>query len=77
MVMEEETHFAPATRKTSEQILKEYELIGSQKFFTEIFGAITGTGAVIDENRQIVYANDEFLSLLGINTLESVLGKRP
>ena len=77
MVMEDETHFTPATRTTSEQVLKEYELVGSQKFFNEIFGAIAGIGAVIDENRQIVYANDEFLSLLGINTLDSILGKRP
>ena len=75
--MEEKTHFAPAVRSTTEQILKEYELIGSQKFFTEIFGAMTGIGAVIDKNRQIVYANDDFLSLLGIKTLEPILGKRP
>jgi len=32
---------------------------------------------VIDKNRQIVYANNEFLSLLGINSLEPVLGRRP
>jgi K+-sensing histidine kinase KdpD len=75
--MEEETHFAPAVRSTAEQILKEYELVGSQKFFTEIFGSITGIGAVIDKNRQIVFANDDFLSMLGINTLELILGKRP
>jgi hypothetical protein len=75
--MEEDTHFAPAVRSTSEQILKEYELVGSQKFFTEIFGAMTGIGAVIDKNRQIVYANDDFLSFLGIKTLEPILGKRP
>jgi hypothetical protein len=76
-VMEDETYFAPAVRTTAEKILKEYELVGSQKFFTEIFGSMTGVGAVIDENRQIVYANDDFLTLLGINTLESILGKRP
>ena len=75
--MEEETHFAPALRSTKEQIFKEFELVGSQKFFTEIFGALTGIGAVLDENRQIVYANNDFLSLLGIDTLESILGKRP
>jgi nitrogen-specific signal transduction histidine kinase len=75
--MEEKTHFAPAVRSTTEQILNEYELVGSQKIFTEIFGAMTGIGAVIDKNRQIVYANNEFLSLLGINTLETILGKRP
>jgi len=75
--MEEKTHFAPAVRSTTEQILKEYDLVGSQKFFTEVFGAMTGIGAVIDKNRQIVYANDDFLSLLGINSLDPILGKRP
>jgi PAS domain-containing protein len=75
--MEEKTHFAPAIRSTTEEILKEYEMVGSQKQFTEIFGAMTGIGAVIDNNRQIVYANDDFLSFLGINTLEPILGKRP
>ena len=75
--MEEETHFAPSVRSTKEQILKEFELVGSQKFFTEILGTLTGIGAVLDENRQIVYANNDFLSLLGIDSLEPILGKRP
>jgi K+-sensing histidine kinase KdpD len=75
--MEEETHFAPAIRSNKEQILKEFELVESQRLFTEILGALTGIGAVLDENRQIVYANNDFLSFLGIGTVESILGKRP
>jgi nitrogen-specific signal transduction histidine kinase len=75
--MEDETHFAPALRSTKEQIFKEFELVGSQKFFTEMLGALTGIGAVLNENRQIVYANNDFLSLLGIDSVESILGKRP
>jgi hypothetical protein len=75
--MDESTHFAPALRSAAEQILKEYELIGSQKIFTEIFGSLTGIAGVIDKNRQLVYANNELLSLLGIKTLEPILGKRP
>jgi K+-sensing histidine kinase KdpD len=75
--MDEGTHFASAKRTPADKILKEYELVGSEKFFTEIFGAITGIGAVIDQNRQIVYANENFLTLFGINTLETILGKRP
>ena len=75
--MEDESHYAPALRTTAEKIISEFELVGSQKFFTEIFGSMTGIAAVIDQNRQIVYANNEFLSLLGIHSLESVLGKRP
>jgi hypothetical protein len=75
--MRRKTHFAPAIRSTSQQILDEHELVGSQKLFTEIFGAMTGIGAVVDKNRQIVYSNDELLSILGINSIESILGKRP
>jgi K+-sensing histidine kinase KdpD len=74
--MEDETHFAPAVRSTKEQIFKEFDLVGSQNFFTAMFGALTGIGAVLNENRQIVYANDDFLSLLGIDSVESILGKR-
>jgi nitrogen-specific signal transduction histidine kinase len=75
--MEKKTHFASAERSTFEEILRESDLVGSQKFLTEVFGAMTGIGAVIDKNRQIVYANDEFLSLLGLNSLDQILGKRP
>jgi K+-sensing histidine kinase KdpD len=74
---EDKSHFAPAIRSTTEQILKEYEIVDSQKYFTKIFGAMTGIGAVIDKNRQIVYANDDLLAMLGINSLELILGKRP
>ena len=73
---EEKTYFASAIRSTPEEIHKEFELVESQKFFHEIFGTFTGVAAVIDKNRQIVYANDDFLAFLEISSLESVLGKR-
>jgi K+-sensing histidine kinase KdpD len=75
--MENDTHFASAERSSTEQILNEYDIVGSHKIFTEIFGSMTGIGAVVNRNRQIVYANDEFLELLGIKSLEPLLGKRP
>ena len=75
--MENKTHFASAERSTAQQILEEYKIAGSQKFFTEIFGAMTGIGAVIDKNRQVIYSNNEFLSLLGITSVDQILGKRP
>ncbi len=75
--MEENTHFAPALRSTHEEILKENELVSSEKLFNEIFGAMGGMNAVIDKNRQIIYANNEFLALLGLKTVEPILGKRP
>jgi nitrogen-specific signal transduction histidine kinase len=75
-LMEDSTYYAPAERSSSEQILKEKDLIYSQEFFSKLFGAMNGIGAVINNNRQIIYANNELLSLLGINTLEPILGKR-
>lgn len=75
--MEEKTHFAPATRSTADEINKENELVRSQKLFNEIFGAMGGMNAVIDSNRQIIYANNEFLTLLGLKTVEPILGQRP
>jgi signal transduction histidine kinase len=75
--MEEKTHFAPAKRSTKEEILSEQELVASQKFFNEIFGTVAGIGAVIDKNRQIVFANYDFLAFLGLKSLDPILGKRP
>jgi nitrogen-specific signal transduction histidine kinase len=75
--MEEETHFAPSRRSTPEEILSEHELIASQKLFNEIFGSMTGISAIIDRNRQIIYTNSDFLTMLGLKTVEPILGKRP
>jgi signal transduction histidine kinase len=75
--MDENTHFAPALRSSIEAILNEHELVDSQKLFSEIFGAMAGISAIINSNRQIVYANNEFLDFLGLKSLEPVLGKRP
>ncbi|HZY26568.1 MAG TPA: HAMP domain-containing sensor histidine kinase [Bacteroidales bacterium] len=77
ILMENKTHYASAERSTTQQILDEYNIAGSQRIFTDIFGALTGIGAVIDKNRQVIYSNDEFLSLLGISSVELILGKRP
>ena len=64
-------------RSSSEQILDEHELVSSQKFFTEIFGSITGIGAIINKNRQIVFVNEDFMKVLKIDDIVSILGKRP
>lgn len=74
--MKENSYFASPLRSSSEEILNEHELISSQRLFTELFGSITGISAVINKNRQIVYSNNDFLEMLGVKTLEPVLGKR-
>ena len=74
---EEKTYFAPANRSTANDIVQENKQVGSQEFFTKIFNAMTGIWAVMDKNRQIVYANDELISLMGIKSSDLILGKRP
>ena len=75
--MEKNTHFAPALRSSSDQIHTEHEFVVSQELFVEIFSAVSGISAVLDNNRQVIYANKELLTLLGITTLDPILGKRP
>jgi hypothetical protein len=75
--MGKSTHFAPAIRSTSDQILKENEFVASQKIFGEIFGAMSGINAVLDNNRQIIYANNDFLDFFGLKSLDPILGMRP
>jgi hypothetical protein len=74
--MEEKPQLAPALRHSIADILDQHDLIASQKLFSEIFGAIAGISAVVNKNRQIVYANDPFLEFLGIKSLEPILGRR-
>jgi len=74
--MEEKPFSILTLRSSVEEILNDNELIASQKLFTEIFGSLAGISAVINNQRQIVYANDTFLEFLGIKSIEPVLGKR-
>lgn len=75
--MDSGTHFARPERSSPEDIKQSFGLLDSEKMFLDVLGAISGISAVLDKNRQIVYANDEFLNLLGIKSLEPILGKRP
>ena len=75
--MEQETFFAPAERSSDDVILKENEIVASIKLFNEIFGVMSGIGALLNDNRQVIYSNKEFLDFIGLESLEPVLGKRP
>ncbi|MBK9391125.1 MAG: GHKL domain-containing protein [Bacteroidetes bacterium] len=75
--MEKKTFYASADRSSLDEILSEKELVSSQRLFTELFGSLTGISAIINHNRQIIFANIEFLELLGIKSIEPILGKRP
>jgi nitrogen-specific signal transduction histidine kinase len=75
--MEQETHYASPERSSLQDINEANKLLATDISFLNILGAVSGITAILDENRQIVYANNELLDLLGISSIESVLGKRP
>ena len=58
-----------------ETSLSEKDFIVAQKLFTELFETITGIAAIVDQNRHIVYANNDFLDLFCIDNIELILGK--
>jgi signal transduction histidine kinase len=74
--MVEKINFAAAITAISDQIHKENEFVASNKLFSEIFGGLGGIYAVMDNNRQIIYANNDFLDLFGAKTLDEIVGKR-
>jgi signal transduction histidine kinase len=77
MSTDNQTQFAPAERSVPEEIKMSYSLLESEKVFLDAFGSVSGITAILDNNRQIIYANDGFLKLLGMDSLELILGRRP
>ena len=71
------TEFLPAKRAPKEQILKSYEYFNSEKLIRPIFDAIPGYFLILNECRQVVYANTKLSSVLHGKEIKSILGLRP
>jgi signal transduction histidine kinase len=76
-MIETGSHFAKPDRSSEDEIRSDHNILASEKLFLDVFGTFSGIAAIIDRNRQIVYGNNELLGLLGIESLDLVLGKRP
>jgi signal transduction histidine kinase len=75
--MEKATNFAPPERSSAENINSDNSFLVEERTLLDMLGAISGITAILDDNRQIVYANKDLLYLLGIESLDAILGKRP
>ncbi|MFN8240128.1 MAG: ATP-binding protein [Bacteroidales bacterium] len=71
------TGYASPGRSDYSEIKEDLEIISGEKTLIDLMAAINGIAAIINENRQIVYANNEFIGALGFMTLEELLGRRP
>jgi diguanylate cyclase (GGDEF)-like protein len=71
------TEYASAERMDREGLLLQYHLWAEQLPTLLISNSIPGLILVLNEHRQIVFSNDEFMHLGNYNSFEDYLGLRP
>ena len=72
-----ETKFAPAERASEERVRDLYRLLSSIPLLEKILGSVPDILVFLNEQRQIVLANDAAFGFLGIEPTLEVLGNRP
>lgn len=75
--MDIRTKFAPATRKSAEQIALEYDQILNIPYLKGILDSLPYLSAILNEERQAIYVNQNILDFLGLDNILDVLGERP
>jgi K+-sensing histidine kinase KdpD len=70
------TFFAPAKRADSAEIKKQAELFQNNEALNEVGNAVSQMLVVLNQYRQIIYANKHYLQFIGLKTCEEVIGKR-
>lgn len=73
MVMD--TAFAPAERASQEEIERQYTKLAELPFVRDFLDAVPNMSVVLNEYRQIVFANRAFAEFLGIKDSGELLGK--
>lgn len=73
----EHSKFAPAHRASKEQLEVDYALIKGSEWITSFINTMPEVVAILNEERQIIFANDELLKLLAITDSKLLLGSRP
>jgi len=79
MKKELDTLFAPAKRKSPEEIQGEFKEVKGffNTYFEEILNSIPNMALVVNKERQVVFLNQPILQMLGIRSIEEVMGSRP
>ena len=72
-----ETKFAPAERAPEKRVRDLYQLLSSIPLLKEVLSSVPDILVFLNEERQIVLANDAAFGFLGIEPTLEVLGNRP
>lgn len=72
-----QTYFAPPERDSKENLLKDLNLLNSSRELKLFLDSVSELVIVLNKYRQIVYANNVFLSFVEADRVEDVIGFRP
>ncbi|AEG58845.1 ATP-binding protein [Desulforamulus ruminis] len=70
------TYFAPAERIPRERVMEQSRFLKKLRDLQQIFDTLSHITLVLNKQRQVVFANQAFLDLLGLEGFDSVLGAR-
>ncbi len=70
-----ETQFAPAERAPQEEVVSQYRKLAALPFVRDFLDAVPVMSLVLNQYRQIVFANRSFASFLGVQESGELLGK--
>ena len=71
------THFAPPERASQAGIEHDFNMFSDLGQVNDLINALPIIAAVLNEHRQIVYANKSLLQAMGLATYDELIGKRP
>lgn len=71
------TEFASAKRAAIEKIREDFEFIKSVEHIEKLINSLPYLAAIINQSRQVVFANKKLLEMLDLKTMEGLIGQRP
>ena len=71
------SEYAPAERAAIEKIKEDFEFIRSVEHIEKLLNSLPYLAAILNQHRQVVFANKILLEMLGLETVEGILGERP
>lgn len=71
------TYFAPAERTPESKLKKQIEMFCNTTLLSEVADALPNLMMVLNQEREVIYANERICELLKISGVEKIAGKRP
>jgi Histidine kinase-, DNA gyrase B-, and HSP90-like ATPase len=77
MLQQLTTEFASPERSTSEEIKKDVDFFREKENLRTFINAVPNLYMILNENRQVVFANELMIEYLNLNSLDDIYNKRP